>query len=49
MNPDGSQLEMLYGQNSHDTGTGGQIIQFTQPRELEDGTLMALIRPVHRF
>ncbi len=45
MNPDGSQLEMLYGQNSHDTGSGGQVIQFTQPRELEDGTIMALIRP----
>jgi hypothetical protein len=45
MNPDGSQLELLYGQNSHDTGTGGQIIHFTQPRELEDGRIMALIRP----
>lgn len=45
MNPDGSQLELLYGRNSHDTGTNGQIIQFTQPRELEDGRIMALIRP----
>ena len=45
MNPDGSQLELLYGRNSHDTGTNGQIIQFTQPRELEDGQIMALIRP----
>jgi hypothetical protein len=45
MNPDGSQLELLYGKNSHDTGTGGQTIQFTQPRQLEDGRLMALIRP----
>ena len=45
MNPDGSELEMLYGQNSHDTGTNGEIIQFLQPRELEDGRIMALIRP----
>lgn len=45
MNPDGSQLEMLYGQNSHDTGTNGEIIQFLQPRELEDGRIMALVRP----
>jgi hypothetical protein len=45
MNPDGSQLEMLYGQNSHDTGSGGQTIQFTQPRQLADGSIMALIRP----
>lgn len=45
MNPDGSQLEMLYGQNSHDTGMNGEIIQFLQPRELEDGRIMALVRP----
>ena len=45
MNPDGSALELLYGQNSHDTGTNGEIIQFLQPRELEDGRIMALSRP----
>ena len=45
MNPDGSNLELLYGQNSHDTGTNGEIIQFLQPRELEDGRIMALVRP----
>jgi hypothetical protein len=45
MNPDGSDLEMLYGKQSHDTGPNGDIIQFTQPRQLEDGRLMALIRP----
>jgi len=45
MNPDGSQLELLYGQNSHDTGTNGETIQFTQPRELQNGQIMTLIRP----
>ena len=45
MNPDGSALELLYGQNSHDTGTNGQIVQFMQPRQLGDGRIMALIRP----
>jgi hypothetical protein len=45
MNPDGSNLELLYGKQSHDTGPNGDIIQFTQPRQLEDGTIMALIRP----
>ncbi len=45
MNPDGSNLEMLYGQASHATGTNDEIIQFMQPRELEDGRIMALIRP----
>jgi hypothetical protein len=45
MNPDGSNLELLYGRNSHDTGTNGEIIHFLQPRELEDGRVLALIRP----
>ena len=45
MNPDGSNLEMLYGQQSHATGTNGELVQFMQPRELEDGRIMALIRP----
>ena len=45
MNPDGSNLEMLYGQASHATGTNDEIIQFMQPRELEDGRIMVLIRP----
>ena len=45
MNPDGSGLELLYGAQSHDTGTNGDTIQFSQPRELEDGRIMALIRP----
>ncbi len=45
MNPDGSELELLYGKQSHDTGTDGSTIQFTQPRQLADGTIMSLIRP----
>ena len=45
MNPDGSALELLYGQNSHDTGSNGQTVQFLAPRELEDGRVLALIRP----
>jgi len=45
MNPDGSQLRLLYGAASHDTGTNGAIIQFLQPRELPGGDLAVLIRP----
>ncbi len=45
MNPDGSALELYYGQQSHATGTNGDIVQFMQPRQLEDGRLIALIRP----
>ena len=45
MNPDGSELELLYGKQSHLTGTDGTEVQFMQPRELEDGRVMALLRP----
>ena len=45
MNPDGSETELLYGRWSHDTGTNGATIQFTQPREVGDGRVMALVRP----
>jgi hypothetical protein len=45
MNPDGSGLELLYGRNSHDTGSNGDTVQFLQPRQLEDGRVMALLRP----
>lgn len=45
MNPDGSDLELLYGKESHATGTNNEIVQFMQPRQLEDGRIMALVRP----
>jgi len=45
MNPDGSGIELYYGRQSHDTGSDGDTIQFMQPRELEDGRLMSVIRP----
>jgi hypothetical protein len=45
MNPDGSRLELLYGQQSHDTGTDGSTIQFMQPRQVEGGRIMVLARP----
>ena len=45
MNPDGSQLRLLYGAMSHDTGSNGATIQFLQPREMPDGGLAALVRP----
>ena len=45
MNPDGTDLELLYGANSHATGTGGATVHFLQPREMADGRIMSLIRP----
>jgi hypothetical protein len=45
MNPDGSNQELLYGQQSHDTGADGETIQFMQPRQIADGRIMVLARP----
>src|SRR5688572_1458326 len=55
VNPDGSGLELLYGANSHATGTGGAVtgpagpgtapVQFLQARPLEDGRVLALLKP----
>jgi hypothetical protein len=45
MNPDGTGLELFYGSESHATGTNGELIQFTQPRETEDGGILSLVRP----
>lgn len=44
-NPDGTGLELLYGANSHQTGTAGATVEFLQPRPLDDGRLLALLRP----
>ncbi len=45
VNPDGSGLELLYGANSHATGTGTTDIQFLAPRPAEDGRIVALLMP----
>jgi hypothetical protein len=51
VNPDGTGLELLYGAHSHDTGTPDpttgtpSTIQFVNPRPMQDGRTLALIRP----
>jgi hypothetical protein len=45
MNPDGTGLELFYGARSHETGTDGATIQFSQPREMPDGRILSVIRP----
>ncbi len=45
MNPDGTELELLYGLNSHDTGTNGSTIQFMRPIEMPDGQVLSLLMP----
>ena len=49
-NPDGTGLELFYGQNSHATGsniagTNTNVIQFLNARQRMDGKLMAIVRP----
>ncbi len=49
-NPDGTDMQLLYGANSHATGTtadGGNTntIQFVKTHEMQDGRILALVRP----
>lgn len=49
-NPDGSKLELFYGENSHNTGanlagTNNNLIQFLGARQRSDGKLFAIVRP----
>ncbi len=49
-NPDGTGLELFYGENSHATGaniagTGTNVIQFLNPRQRADGKLISIVRP----
>ena len=44
-NPDGSDMQLLYGAESHQTGTDGSTVQFVKAQELPDGRIMALLTP----
>ncbi len=44
VNPDGTELNFLYGHHSQDTGTNNTTARFTQPRQIADGRIMALLR-----
>ena len=45
MNPDGTDVQMHYGSHSHNTGTNNNTVQFLQPRETVDNSIMAIISP----
>lgn len=46
INPDGSNLSIVYGFHSHDTGTDPAAeVQFAMPREMEDGRVLSILRP----
>lgn len=44
INPDGTQLRLLYGALSHDTGTNDATIQFLKAQEMPDGSVLTLAR-----
>lgn len=44
-NPDGTDLQLHYGANSHMTGTNDTEVHFTRVREMQSGNLLALVRP----
>ena len=43
--PDGGGLQLLYGAESHFTGTDDSEIQFLEPQEMPDGSIISLVRP----
>ncbi|MEM8500052.1 MAG: hypothetical protein AAF542_18670 [Pseudomonadota bacterium] len=45
VNPDGSGLQILYGNHSHNTGSNGATVQFMQARQNDDGLIIAALRP----
>jgi hypothetical protein len=46
MRPDGTDLELLYGANSHLTGTNGTEVQFLDPRPISGGHLLVRAQPM---
>jgi Hydrazine synthase alpha subunit middle domain len=43
-NPDGTDLELYYGANSHNTGTNNSVIEFVHPHQMQDGSILAIMR-----
>src|SRR5579862_1380252 len=43
-NPDGTDLELYYGANSHDTGTNNSVIEFVHPHQMQNGDILAIVR-----
>ena len=43
-NPDGTDSELYYGANSHMTGTNNTVVEFMKPHEMQNGSILTLIR-----
>jgi hypothetical protein len=44
INPDGTDLELYYGAQSHMTGTNGSVIEFSHPHEMQNGDILVIAR-----
>jgi hypothetical protein len=42
--PDGTDLELYYGANSHLTGTNNTVVEFVHPHQMLDGRILAIMR-----
>ncbi len=45
IHPDGTELKALYGLHDANVGTDGSPVQFLDPRELNDGRVLAMLKP----
>ena len=43
--PSGIGMSPLYGMDSQDSGTDGSPVEYSQPRELDDGSIVSLLKP----
>ena len=47
MNPDGTDVQLYYGAHSHNTGQDPNTdVHFYKPREMEDGRILTILRPL---
>ena len=45
-NPDGTEHSLLYGRNSHDTGSDNSTVQFVGVRQSQQGDIFAMLQPM---
>lgn len=45
MTPNGTDVKMYYGAHSHNTGQDANARAFTKAREMDDGRILAILRP----
>jgi hypothetical protein len=43
--PDGTELEYLYGSNSHETGSVDSTVEFLHTREMQNGRILSMLKP----